>query len=129
MVALLVGAAMALPLAYLAIRGLGASAEAWELFFRPRTAQILWRSVQLVFVVTGGCLVVGVPLAWLTTRTDLPARRALAVLCALPLVVPTYVGAFLYVSALGPRGLLQDALEPFGVTQLPEIYGLPGAAL
>ena len=48
---------------------------------------------------------------------------------ALPLVVPTYVGAFLYVSALGPRGLLQGALEPFGVTRLPEIYGLPGAAI
>ena len=127
--AVLVGAAMALPLAYLAIRGLGASTEAWELFFRPRTVQILWRSVQLVFVVTAGCLVVGVPLAWLTTRTDLPNRRALAILCALPLVVPTYVGAFLYVSALGPRGLLQGVLEPLGVTRLPEIYGLPGAAL
>lgn len=127
--ALLVGSTMALPLVYLAIRSLGASAESWELFFRPRTAQILWRSVQLVLVVTGGCLAIGVPLAWVTTRTDLPFRRLLAVLCALPLVVPTYVGAFLYISALGPRGLLQDALEPLGVTRLPEIYGLPGAAL
>ena len=82
-----------------------------------------------MFIVTAGCLVIGVPLAWFTTRTDLPTRRVLAILCALPLVVPTYVGAFLYVSALGPRGLLQDALEPLGVTRLPEIYGLPGAAL
>ncbi len=127
--AVLVGCAMALPLVYLAIRSLGASMDAWELFLRPRTAQILWRSVQLVFVVTIGCLVVGVPLAWFTTRTDLPNRRLLAVLCALPLVVPTYVGAFLYISALGPRGLLQDTLSPLGVTRLPEIYGLPGAAL
>ena len=127
--ALLVGSAMALPLVYLAIRGLGASTDAWELFLRPRTAEILWRSVQLVFVVTAGCLLVGVPLAWFTTRTDLPNRRLLAVLCALPLVVPTYVGAFLYISALGPRGLLQEALAPLGVTRLPEIYGLPGAAL
>lgn len=127
--ALLVGAAMALPLVYLAIRSVGASADSWELFFRLRTAQILWRSVQLVVVVTAGSLAVGVPLAWLTTRTDLPARRVLAVLCALPLVVPTYVGAFLYISALGPRGLLQDALAPLGVTRLPEIYGLPGASL
>ena len=127
--ALLIGAAMALPLAYLAIRSVGASTEAWDLFFRLRTAQILWRSVQLVVIVTAGSLAIGVPLAWLTSRTDLPARRLLAVLCALPLVVPTYVGAFLYVSALGPRGLLQDALEPFGVSRLPEIYGLFGASL
>ena len=127
--ALLVGAAMVLPLVYLAIRSVGASSEAWELFFRLRTAQILWRSAQLVAIVTAGSLAVGVPLAWLTTRTDLPTRRVLAVLCALPLVVPTYVGAFLYISALGPRGLLQDALEPLGVARLPEIYGLFGASL
>ncbi len=127
--ALLVGAATALPLAYLAIRSLGASAEAWELFFRARTAQILWRSAQLALIVTSGTLVLGVPLAWLTTRTDMPFRRSLSALCALPLVAPTYVGAFLIISALGPRGLLQNALEPLGVSRLPSIYGLGGASM
>ncbi len=126
--ALLVGAAMALPLVYLAMRSVGASSEAWELFFRLRTAQILWRSVQLVLIVSFGSLLVGVPMAWLTTRSNVPMRRPLSVLGALPLVVPTYVGAFLAISALGPRGLLQDMLEPIGVDRLPEIYGLPGAA-
>ena len=126
--ALVVGAAMALPLAYLLIRSLGASSEAWELLFRLRTAQILGRSALLVTVVVAGTLALGVPLAWLTTRTDLPMRRLLSVLTALPLVIPTYVGAFLAVSALGPRGLAQGMLEPLGVSRLPEIYGLPGAA-
>jgi iron(III) transport system permease protein len=127
--ALLVGAAMALPLAYLAVRSLGAPSEAWELFFRFRTAQILWRSILLVFVVTSGTLLVGVPLAWLTARTDMPMRRLLSVLVALPLVIPTYVGGFLAISALGPRGLVQGMLEPLGVSRLPEIYGLPGASM
>ncbi len=126
--ALVVGAAMALPLAYLLIRSLGASSDAWELFFRLRTAQILGRSTLLMAVVVAGTLALGVPLAWLTTRTDMPMRRLLSVLTALPLVIPTYVGAFLAVSALGPRGLAQGLLEPFGVSRLPEIYGLPGAA-
>ena len=126
--ALLVAAAMALPLAYLAIRSLGAPSEAWELFFRLRTAQILWRSVLLVSVVTSGTLLIGVPLAWLTARTDMPMRRLLSVLVALPLVIPTYVGGFLAISALGPRGLVQGMLEPLGVSRLPEIYGLPGAS-
>ena len=126
--ALIIGVAMALPLGYLAVRSLGAPSEAWELFFRERTAQILWRSVLLVLVVTGGTLFIGVPLAWLTARTDMPMRRLLSVLVALPLVIPTYVGGFLAISALGPRGLLQDMLEPLGVSRLPEIYGLPGAS-
>jgi iron(III) transport system permease protein len=42
--------------------------------------------------------------------------------------MPSYVGAYLFVSALGPRGLLQQALEGlFGITRLPSIYGFPGA--
>ena len=126
--ALIIGAAMALPLAYLAVRSLGAPSEAWELFFRVRTAQILWRSILLVLVVTSGTLLIGVPLAWLTARTDMPMRRLLSVLVALPLVIPTYVGGFLAISALGPRGLVQGMLEPLGVSRLPEIYGLPGAS-
>ncbi len=127
--AIAVGMAMALPLVYLAIRSMDASSDAWELFFRERTAQILWRSLLLMSIVTVGALVVGVPLAWLTTRSDIPMRRTLSVLCALPLVIPTYVGAFIFISALGPRGLLQGMLEPLGVSRLPEIYGLPGASL
>lgn len=126
--ALLVGIAMALPLCYLAIRGFEASSDVWALFFRERTARILWRTVQLVFISAGGSLLVGVPMAWLAVRSDIPARRVISVLAALPLAVPTYVGAFLAISALGPRGLLQDMLEPLGVSRLPEIYGLPGAA-
>jgi len=126
--ALLIAIGMALPLCYLAMRGFEASSDVWALFFRERTAAILWRTVQLVFISAGGSLLVGVPMAWLAVRSDIPARRVVSILAALPLAVPTYVGAFLAISALGPRGLLQDALEPLGVSRLPEIYGLPGAA-
>ena len=126
--AALVAVGMALPLCYLAIRGLEASDETWRIFFRARTAEILWRTVQLVFVSAAGSLLIGAPMAWLAVRSDIPARRAVSALAALPLTVPTYVGAFLAISAFGPRGLLQDALEPLGVSRLPEIYGLPGAA-
>lgn len=41
----------------------------------------------------------------------LPLRQLWAVLAPLPLVIPSYVGAYLMVSALGPRGLLQQVLE------------------
>ena len=128
--ALLVGTAMTLPLAYLIIRGAGASGEAWELLFRARTAQILGRSALLVITVTTASVAIALPVAWLTVRTDLPLRRMWGVLTALPLVIPSYVGAFLVVSALGPRGLVQDLLSgPFGIERLPVIYGLPGATI
>ena len=43
--------------------------------------------------------------------------------------MPSYIAAMLAVSAFGPVGLLQDALEPFGVQRLPAIYGFWGAML
>ena len=126
--ALLVGAAMALPVVYLLVRGASASDQAWDILFRVRTLETLWRTLLLICCVTALSAAIAVPFAWLTTRTDLPFRRAWTVLAALPLVIPSFVGAFLYISALGPKGLLQSALEVlFGVQRLPDMYGLLGA--
>jgi iron(III) transport system permease protein len=123
--ALLVAAAMTLPLFYLVLRSLeNGLGELLEVMLREKTLGVLARSV-----VTAASVAIAVPLAWLTARTDLPGRRVWAVLASLPLVIPSYVGGFVLVSMFGPRGLLQDALAPLGVERLPEIYGLPGAAL
>lgn len=128
--ALLVGAAMLLPALYLVIRGASASDQAWDLLFRMRTLETLGRTTLLIVCVTSLSAVIAVPAAWLTARSDLPFRKVWTVLLALPLVIPSFVGAFLYASALGPRGMLQGLLEAaFGVQRLPDIYGLTGATL
>ena len=108
--ALLVGLALLLPLLYLIIRSAGASEEAWALLLRPQTAVTLGRTILLVVTVTASSVAIAVPIAWLTVRTDLPLRRLWSVLTMLPLVIPSFVGAFLFVSALGPKGLLQQLL-------------------
>ena len=69
----------------------------------------------------------GVPLAWLVVRTDLPGRRLWGIAAALPLAIPSYVGALALLGAFAPRGPLQRALEPLGVGELPDIYGYWGA--
>jgi iron(III) transport system permease protein len=128
--AALVTWAMFLPLAYLFLRSLEEGwAELTEVALEGETLAVLGRSALLAVVVTGASVMVAVPMAWLTARTDLPGRPTWTVLAALPLVIPSYVGGFVLVSTLGPRGMLQGALEPLGVERLPEIYGLPGAAL
>jgi iron(III) transport system permease protein len=60
----------------------------------------------------------------LTVRTDLPARRFWTVVTALPLAVPTYVGAWTVIGALGPRGMLAEIL---GAESIPSLYGFWGA--
>jgi len=124
--AALVGAAMMLPIAYLLIRTLSAGAGAWDLLARASVFDTLVRTTALAVTVTAATTAIAVPLAWLTVRTDLPLRRVWSVLTVLPLVIPSYVGAMVVVAALGPKGMLQDALA---VDRVPEIYGFPGAAL
>lgn len=118
---------MLLPLLYLLVRGAGVGERALAYLVQPQTLQIVWNSVLLAALVTAISLALSLPLAWLTVRTDLPGRRAWVVLTTLPLVVPSYVGAYALVAMMGPRGMLQGWLEPLGVQRLPSIYGLPGA--
>lgn len=126
----LVGASAALPLVYLVWRTheLGWT-EAWEIASSERSRRLLWSTLRLVVAVTAASVVISVPLAWLTTRTDLPLRRFWVVITAMPLAVPTYVGSWAMIGALGPRGMLQGWLERVGVEEIPSIYGFWGAFL
>lgn len=124
-----VGLCCLLPLLYLAGRAAPSGALA-EVLRGGHSWGVAGRTALLTASVAAASVALGLPLAWLTSRTDLPGRRLLTVLLALPLAVPSYVAAFTVVTALGPRGLLQRGLEPWtGWERLPEIYGFPGAFL
>ncbi|MGH3037159.1 MAG: ABC transporter permease, partial [Gaiellaceae bacterium] len=123
-------ALVSLPLAYLVLRVVQGGGDAWRVLGRHRILDLVGQTALLVVLVTGVALVLGVSLAWLVTRTDLPGRRFWAVAAGLPLVIPSYVAALILLAAFGPRGFLQQMLEgPFGVERVPEIYGLWGAVL
>ena len=128
--ALFVGAVLMLPLIYLVVRSFDSGGDLFNLLFRERVGAILGRTILLVTTVTCASIVLALPLAWLTTRSDLPFRRAWVVLSALPLVIPSYVAAFIVIAALGPRGMLYKALDgPLGIDSLPDIHGFAGALL
>lgn len=115
---------------YLLVRSGAAWRDALQTLARPSTFAVLGNTALLAISVTLGTAVLAIPLAWLTARTDLPGRRLWSVLHALPLVIPSYIYAFLFVSFLSPKGLLQQILEPaLGITRLPSIYGFGGAFL
>jgi iron(III) transport system permease protein len=125
-----VAAAVLLPLVWLVRTALDVGlAEAIDISTRPSTVQVFVNSAALVVVVTVASVLIGVPLAYLTVRTDLPFRRGFTVAVSLPLVIPSYIGAFAFVSAFGPQGAFQRLLAPLGVERLPEIYGFVGASL
>lgn len=62
-------------------------------------------------------LVLGVPLAWVLARDDLPGTWLLRALVTVPLVLPPVVGGVALLLLLGRRGLLGARLDAwFGVT-------------
>lgn len=125
-----VAALMLIPIVYLALRAFGAEQSIIELLWRQRTLDIILRSILLTVSTTALSIIIAVPLAWLTVRTDLPYRRIWSVLLVLPLVIPSYIFGTLVIAGLGPKGMLQGVLEGLvGLERLPEIYGFPGALI
>lgn len=124
----LIAALVVLPVPYLIMRAAEGGEDGLRLVLRAHTATILINTLLLATAVTFASATLATAFAWLTTRTDLPLRRIWSVLSALPLVIPSYVGAYLFVAAFGPRGLLQDALElRLGISRLPDVHGFAGA--
>ena len=94
-----------------------------------RTVALVLRSLALTGAVTVVCVAVGVAAAWLVTRSDLPGRRVLQVLFALPLAVPSYVSAYAWLSLVpgiaGFRGAtLVLALSCYPYVYLPVVAAL-----
>ena len=125
--ALLVGTACAIPPLYLLVRAGQAPEAARDALLTGAALQLAWNTAALAAATAALAAAIALPIAWLTVRTDMPARRLMGVLAALPLAIPSYIAAWLAISAFGPRGLLQDALAPLGVERLPSIYGFWGA--
>ena len=101
-----------IPVVYLVVRaGEGGWAKVGETVLDPTTGALLVRSLGLAGAVAAASVVVGVSLAYLTVRCDLPGRRMWQVVAALPLAVPSYVAAFAYVGTF-------TGLDGFGAAWL-----------
>ncbi len=74
-------------------------------------------SLIVSFSAAGLCLVLGLPLAWVLARVDLPFPRLVRALVLLPMVLPPVVAGTALLFALGRRGLVGQWLDSwFGVT-------------
>jgi iron(III) transport system permease protein len=119
------------PLVYIILRAAAAGSDAWQRLLQARLWLLLGSTLALVLAVTGGALLLGVSMAWLTERSDLPGRKLLRGLLALPLAIPPYIGAIVHLTLLRPRGgLIPQVLESVlgRPVSLPSPVGFWGAA-
>jgi iron(III) transport system permease protein len=127
----LVALFVAVPLAYIFIRAIGAEPEAWGRLLQTRIWKLLSNTLLLVLAVTGGASLTGVSMAWLTERTDLPGRKIFRWMLAMPLAIPAYIGGIVHLALLRPRGgYIPQAFEAiFGQPVFtPSPLGFWGAA-
>src|SRR5436309_864399 len=64
------------------------------MIFRPRVGELLLNTALLEGFALPAAVGLGVGLAWLTERTDLPAARVWAWLAVAPLAVPAFVQSY-----------------------------------
>jgi iron(III) transport system permease protein len=119
-VSLVVAAAFAGPLVYLAVRTAQEGGDAFEVLHSDTALGPFTRTLLLASTTSAACAALGTALAWLVTRTDLPLRRLFRVLVALPLVIPSFVGALALIAAFARGGLLDEVL---GLDALPRVRG------
>jgi len=117
------------PLLYLFSVAVSGGAAGLVAVLNRTTLLLIGRTTLLAALATVWALVLGVPPAWILTRTDLPGRHLYRTLGALPLAIPPYIGALTYIALLGPVGPINRAYQAIGGGGLlVSIYSLWGGA-
>ncbi|WP_213881329.1 iron ABC transporter permease [Pseudomonas sp. dw_358] len=127
--ALIVSLLALLPLGFVVLI---AVQSGWEtvaaLVFRPRVGELLVNTLLLVLITVPLCVVLGVSLAWLTERSNLPGRRLWSLLATAPIAVPAFVHSYAWVSLVPSIHGLWGAVLVSLIAYFPFLY-LPAAAV
>ena len=116
---LLVVSIVAIPILVVCWAWTTPSGEVWQHLANTVLTDIVVNTLLLIAGVGFGVFVLGVSLAWLTAMCDFPGRKIFDWALMLPLAVPAYVLAFVYVGLFDFSGPIQTGLrQMFGVKTL-----------
>jgi iron(III) transport system permease protein len=90
-----------------------------------------WRALKNTLVVSFGgmvlALMIGIWLAWLTTRTDVIGKKIIGVAAIIPLFLPAFIGALAWSFLGSPQmGIINVFLKGLGLPFKVNIYSLGG---
>jgi iron(III) transport system permease protein len=100
-----------------------------EAFSTPTTLSSLWNTVALGTVRTAISLAIGIGIAWLIARSDMPGRTLVELLCWIGFFLPTLPLTFGWILLLDPQyGLINTTLDklPFVEGSVFNIYSFWG---
>jgi iron(III) transport system permease protein len=123
------------PIMSLIVLAFGDSGDLWSHLVRYVIPPALAQTTLLLAGVAAVTIVVGAGTAWIVATFAFPGRSVLISLLPLPLAIPTYIVAYVYVDILDTLGPVQSALRAiFGWRSVadhrfPNVRSLGGAIL
>jgi iron(III) transport system permease protein len=93
-------------------------------FYLDSMVNSLWIGVLATVITT----LVATPLAFALARLPVGGKTALVALAVLPLVLPSFVGAYALLLLFGRSGIVTAGLQSLGIP-FGSIYGMPGIVL
>jgi iron(III) transport system permease protein len=126
--ALLLVSVFAVPALSLFLMALDAETEIWAHLSSTVFPVYLRNSLLLLVGVGAGTLMLGVVSGFLTALFEFPGRRWLEWMLMLPMAMPAYILAMVYLELLEYSGTLQSALRDFFSWKTPADYWFPEIA-
>ncbi len=127
--AVLISLLVAVPIIVVLASMFSATGDIWEHLVRNVLSELLANTFWLVTGVGAGTFLIGVSLAWLTAVCDFPGRRFFSWSLLLPLSMPAYVLAFVFLGIFDFTGPVQTLLREWfgaGHVHFPDVSSRGG---
>lgn len=99
-----------------------------KFFSRKYYTRSLMNSIKVVSCATVLVMVIGVPLAYITTTFKIRGNRLINILVIMSMLSPPFLGAYSWILMLGRNGEITQLLKAIGI-KIPSIYGFGGILL
>ena len=99
-----------------------------EFFSKPYYTRTILNSLIVSIGGTLGALLLGVPLAYFTSRFVIRGKTLLSTLAVLSLLAPPFIGAYSWIIMMGNNGFLRQFFASVGIN-FPTIFGPVGIIL
>lgn len=96
-----------------------------KIFARKYYMRALMNSLKIGLSVTALCLVIGAPMAYITTFFRMKGKKLIEILIVISMLSPPFIGAYSWILLLGRSGIVTKAFAALGF-QTPTIYGMGG---
>lgn len=98
------------------------SLDSFKRFFTPIYMKVLLRSIQLAFISTIACLVLGYPIAYIISKEKPRKRNTMILMFVIPMWMNFLLRTYAWLTLLGKNGLINYIVTKLGFQPLNIIY-------